>query len=89
MVEEEHQKLSVVSLRTTTLVQRALVHKFASLFPEPEVLQCSQVRLLNLMLDPISVDTYYFLIGSEDELLVQLEEVEPVLRPTALRIHLA
>ena len=76
MIKEEQLDVAVVRLRASTALKVTLIDKLAPLFPQPKILR-NQISA-HLCSNSKPIVTHHLFSRSEDELLVQLEQVEPI-----------
>ena len=88
VIKQEHLKISTIALCTTTFLQRAFVHQFTSLLLKPQIL--SKNRAQSPLPAQIKTEnTYDSFARTEYELLIQLQQVEPILRLATLEVNLS
>ena len=83
MIKQEHHKLSAVALSATALLQSILIDELTALLFQSEVLVWR--GKLNAATQGTG-SSHHLFTRPEDELLVELQEVEPILRLTSLGI---
>ena len=86
MVQQENQELSVVALRTAAALQGAFVNHLTAFFLQSQILIARIISTRNTLWSVYS--THHLFTRPEQKLLLQLQQVEPVLRTARLGIDL-